>query len=98
MRRAIDIVDDPKAAYWRCATTVRSFDSEHARRCWRWLLRSALLPRVLNDRGRLPGDNESKGFRYYCAVLVEATIALSDVATLSLPGRYARYRLRGPAF
>ena len=96
----IDIVDEPA-----CRVLAMRHDGpivsipNSARRCWRWLLRSALLPRVRETIGvAYLDDNESKGFRYYCAVVVEADGRIfPGVTTLSLPGgRYARYRLSGP--
>ncbi len=96
----IDIVDEParRVLAMRHDGPVVSIPNS-ARRCWRWLLRSALLPRVRETIGVVYLDaNESNGFRYYCAVVVEADDrTFPDVTALSLPGgRYARYRLRGP--
>jgi AraC family transcriptional regulator len=97
----IDIVDEParRVLAMRHDGPIVSIPNS-SRRCWRWLLRSALLPRVRERIGVAYLDRtETKGFRYYCAVVVDADDRVfPDVIALSLPGGcYARYRLSGPA-
>ena len=97
----IEIVEEPACGVlaMRHDGTIAAIPSS-SRRCWRWLLRSALLPRVRQTIGVIYLDpGETNGFHYYCAVVVDADDrAFPDVVALALPGgRYARYRLRGPA-
>jgi AraC family transcriptional regulator len=97
----IDVVDEParRVLAMRHDGPIVSIPKS-SRRCWRWLLRSALLPRVRERIGVAYLDRaETKGFRYYCAAVVDADDRVfPDVIALSLPGgRYARYRLSGPA-
>jgi len=96
----IDIVDEPacRVLAMRHDGPVLSIPNS-SRQYWRWLLRSALLQRVRQTVGVVYMDSrETNGFRYYCAVEVDADDRVfRDVTTLSLLGGcYARYRLRGP--
>ena len=98
---AIDIVDEPSLHVLAlCHDGPVASISCSAQRFWRWQLRRALLPCVRQVIGAVYLDTDDpRGFRYYSAVAVDSgDRTFDDVATLSLPGgRYARYRLHGPA-